>query len=259
MRLALLLSALVLLSQVPAPIGGYKASVVVFAVESSTQAYEVFRPYLSQMQLWACEPDGWGDRWNHVYYGDEGGLPAIVEYYYSRAADHLRRNELEKASRYLAYALSYLLDAYNPFNTHPGADQGLAERYREFLDANIESMLSRLGSGSLEVETRSPREIVEEAARLSRGLYPELEGALRKGDYERVYEIAFSLVEASVEGCLSLISQLPLSALERALNTPMLREVFYASLAVMAVSAAYIAYQKAAREEEVEAIPSNLP
>ena len=120
-------------------------------------------------------------------------------------------------------------------------------------------MLSRLGSGSLEVETRSPREIVEEAARLSRGLYPELEGALRKGDYERVYQIAFSLVEASVEGCLSLISQLPLSALERALNTPMLREVFYASLAVMAVSAAYIAYQKAAREEEVEAIPSNLP
>jgi len=255
-RLALLLSALVLLSQVPALIGGYKASIVVFAIESSTQAYEVFRPYLSQMKLWACEPDEWSDRWNHVYYGDEGDLPAIVEYYYVRAAEHLRRNELEKASRYLVYALSYLLDAYNPFNTHPDADQGLAERYREFLDANIESMLSRLGSSSLKVEARSPREIVEEAARLSRGLYPELEEALREEDYERVYEIAFSLVEASVEGCLSLISQLPLSALERALNTPMLREVFYASLAVMA---AYIAYQKATREEEAEVIPSNLP
>ncbi len=257
MRLALLLSALVLLSQ--APNGGYKASIVAFAVESSTQAYEVFRPYLSQMQLWACEPDEWSDRWDHVYYGDGGGLPAIVEYYYTRAAEHLRRNELEKASRYLAYALSYLLDAYNPFNTHPGADQGLAEKYREFLDANIESMLSRLGSGSLEVEAKPPREIVEEAARLSRRIYPELEEALREGDYERVYEIALSLVKASVEGCLSLISQLPLSAFERALNTPMLREVFYASLVMMAVSAAYIAYQKAAREEEVEAVPSSLP
>lgn len=31
--------------------------------------------------------------------------------------------------------------------------------------------------------------------------------------YGRVYEVAFSLVEESVEGCLSLISQLALSAL----------------------------------------------
>ncbi len=53
--------------------------------------------------------------------------------------------------------------------------------------------------------------------------------------------------------------QLALSALERALSTPTLGEAFYASLAVMAASAAYIAYQKAAREEEAEVIPSNLP
>ena len=109
------------------------------------------------------------------------------------------------------------------------------------------------------MEAKSPREIVKEAARLSRRLYPELEEALREEDYERVYEIAFSLARASVEGCLSMISQLPLSAFERALNTPMLRETFYASLAVMAASAAYIVYQKATREEEVEAIPDNLP
>jgi len=38
-------------------------------------------------------------------------------------------------------------------------------------------MLSRLSSRSLGVEAKPPREIVEEGARLSRRLYPELEEA----------------------------------------------------------------------------------
>lgn len=260
MKLALLLLALMLLPlAVPPPYPCYKSAVAVFTVRVSAQANEVFKPYLVQIALWAAEPDTWGDKWNHAYYGNEGDLSEVVEYYYARAAEHLRRNELEDTARYLAYALSYLLDAFNPFNTYPGANQGLAERYRKFLDANIESILSRIDPDSLKVEAKPPRELVEKGARLSRRLYPELEEALREGDYEKAYEVALTLVRAALEGCLSLLSQLPLSAFERALSTPMLREVFYVSLAIMSVSAAYIAYQKAVREENIEAVPEGPP
>ena len=257
---ALLLMALLLASQGAQAFQNYKAIAITFALKSSAQVFEVYRPYLSQIALWASEPDQWGDCWNHVYYEDGSGhLPEVVEYYFYKACEHLRMNELEDSAKYLAYALSYLLDACNPFNTCSEADGSLARAYRRFLNDNIEGILSRVDSSSLRVVVRAPREIVEDLARLSRRLYPRLENAFRKGDYKEVYEVALELIRAGLEGCLSLLSQLPLSAFERVLNTPVLKEIFYASLVVTAISAAYLARQRALREEEVEVSPEEAP
>jgi len=147
------------------------------------------------------------------YWNASGNIAVLVEAYFTRACELTKINWGEEASYYLAVALSLLIDLIP----------------RDFPLENASLYLETIGEDEIIVLEGSVREILGYASRT----HPR-----------DVRE--FCIVYLSV--ALSLVNKLPLGAFERLIFTPVLRELFVASIVFTSVLFSILLRRKAEYE-----------
>jgi len=154
---------------------------------------------------------------------NQTSLIGVIEVYFERACELVKVNQVETSAYYLSVSLSLLVDLI-PHN---------------FSLANATLYLTGIDEGEITIMEGSIREILEWASKQSprnvRG---------------------FCLTYLSV--ALSLINKMPLSSFERLILTPVLRELFIAS--IIFTSALFsILLRKKAKFEGVDVEYEKLP
>jgi len=150
-------------------------------------------------------------------------LIEIIEAYFRRACELVKVNQVEASAYYLSTSLSLLVDLI-PHN---------------FSLVNVTLYLADIGEGEIVIVEGSIREVLEWASRQRPSNVRE-----------------FCLVYLTV--ALSLINRMPLSSFERLILTPVLRELFIAS--IIFTSALFsILLRKKAKFEGVDVEYEKLP
>ena len=157
------------------------------------------------------------------YWNTSGNLTDLIEAYFIRACELIKINQLEEASYYLAVVLSLLVDLIP----------------RDFPLNNVNLYLETVREDEIIVLEGSVREILGYASRI----HPR-----------NVRE--FCIVYLSI--AVSLINKLPLGAFERLIFTPVLRELFIASIVFTSVLFSILLRRKA-KYEGVDVEYEHLP
>jgi len=150
-------------------------------------------------------------------------LIEVIEAYFERACELVKVNQVEASAYYLSVALSLLIDLIP----------------HDFSLANATLYLTGIGEGEITIMEGSIREVLEWASM-------QRPSSVRE----------FCLVYLTV--ALSLINRMPLSSFERLILTPVLRELFIAS--IIFTSALFsILLRKKAKFEGVDVEYEKLP
>jgi len=157
------------------------------------------------------------------YWNISSNIADLVEAYFTRACELTKINRVEEASYYLAVALSLLIDLIP----------------HDFPLNNVSLYLETVREDEIIVLEGSVREILGHASRI----HPR-----------NVRE--FCIVYLSI--AVSLINKLPLGAFERLIFTPVLRELFIASIVFTSILFSILLRRKA-KYEGVDVEYEHLP